>query len=75
MPVIMSQTRFQLRPDGLIMVQAKIHSLDYNKHVTIDLILDTGASFTTINPDVLSDLGTIYLMQTCQKLNLLLQVV
>jgi len=53
----MSQTRFQLRPDGLIMVQAKIHALNYSKHVTIDLILDTGASFTTINPDILSDLG------------------
>ncbi len=53
----MSQTRFQLRPDGLIMVPAKIHALDHSKHVTIDLILDTGASFTTINPDILSDLG------------------
>ena len=43
----MSQTRFQLRPDGLIMVQATIYALDYSKHVTVDLILDTGASITT----------------------------
>ena len=49
----MSQTRFQLRPDGLIMVPATIHAVDYSKHVTIDLILDTGASITTINPDIL----------------------
>ena len=53
----MSQTRFELSPDRLIMVQATIHALDGSKHVTIDLILDTGASFTTINPDILSDLG------------------
>jgi len=53
----MSQTRFELSPDRLIMVQATIHALDYSKHVTVDLILDTGASFTTINPDILSDLG------------------
>ena len=53
----MRQTRFELTPDRLIMVQATIHALDYSKHVTIDLILDTGASFTTINPDILSDLG------------------
>ena len=53
----MSQTRFELSPDRLIMVQATIHALDDSKHVTIDLILDTGASLTTINPDILSDLG------------------
>ena len=53
----MSQTRFALSPDRLIMVQATIHALDHNKHVTVDLILDTGASFTTINPNILSDLG------------------
>ena len=53
----MSQTHFALSPDRLIMVQATIHALDDSKHVTIDLILDTGASFTTINPDILSDLG------------------
>lgn len=49
----MSQTRFQLRPNVLIMVQVKIHALDYSKHVTIGLILDTGASLTTINPDIM----------------------
>ncbi|MCG9126780.1 clan AA aspartic protease [Candidatus Poribacteria bacterium] len=53
----MSQTRFELSPDRLIMVQATIHALDYSKHVTVDLILDTGASYTTINPGILSDLG------------------
>ena len=53
----MSQTRFELSPDRLIMVHATIHALDDSKHVTVDLILDTGASFTTINPDILSDLG------------------
>ncbi len=53
----MRQTRFALSPDKLIMVQATIYALDYSKHVTVDLILDTGASLTTINPDILSDLG------------------
>ncbi len=53
----MSQTRFALSPDRLIMVHATIHALDDSKRVTLDLILDTGASFTTINPDILSDLG------------------
>ena len=53
----MNQTRFELSPDRLIMVQATIHALDDSKHVTVDLILDTGASLTTINPDILSDLG------------------
>ena len=34
----MSQTRFELSPDRLIMVQATIHALDHSKHVTVDLI-------------------------------------
>ena len=49
MPVIMRQTRFALSPDKLIMVQATIYALDYSKHVTVDLILDTGASLTEEN--------------------------
>ncbi len=53
----MHQTRFALSPDRLIMVQATIYALDDSKHVTVDLILDTGASLTTLNPDILSDLG------------------
>jgi len=36
-PVIMRQTRFELSPDRLIMVQATIHALDDNKHVTIPI--------------------------------------
>ena len=31
----MRQTRFILSPDRLIMVQATIHALDDNKHVTV----------------------------------------
>ncbi len=35
----MSQTRFELTPDRLIMVQATLYALDYSKHLTIDLML------------------------------------
>ncbi len=41
----MRQTRFELSPDRLIMVQATIHALDYSKHVTIDLILMQVATY------------------------------